>query len=134
MRLAVVDDRAPVEDDYLVGVFDGGQSVGDGDRGAAFGEGVEGCLERGFGGVVEGRRGLVEDEDGRVSQDRAIARRCCSPPEKRCPREPTTVSRPSMSDAMCPAIWAASNADHRSLSLASGCASRRLSRMVVCSR
>ncbi|NCB10544.1 MAG: hypothetical protein EOM78_02780, partial [Erysipelotrichia bacterium] len=43
---------------------------------------------------------------------RAMAMRCFSPPERRWPRSPTTVSRPSGSRRTSPAIWALSSASN----------------------
>ena len=68
---AALDDLAVVQDEDLVGVADGGEPVRDGDRGASCRHGVDGFLDGLLGLRVEGARGLVEDEDGRVAQDGA---------------------------------------------------------------
>ena len=90
---AALDDPAVVEHDDLVGVADGREPVGDRDRRAALGEAVERLLDGALGLGVERARRLVEDSTGGLrSTVRAIAMRCFSPPEKRYPRSPTTVS------------------------------------------
>ena len=67
--------------------LDGGEPVGDGDRRAPAGQLVERRLQVPLGGGVERARRLVEDEHrGSRRMVRATARRCCSPPENRCPR------------------------------------------------
>src|SRR5947209_2461435 len=68
---ATLDDLAAVEDDDLVGVSDGREAVGDRDRRAALGQPVERLLYGALGLGVERARRLVEDQDGRVAQDRA---------------------------------------------------------------
>ena len=65
---------------------------------------------------------------------RAIAIRCFSPPEKRYPRSPTTVSYPSGSVATSSWICAARAAYSISASVASGRAKRRFSRTVAWKR
>src|SRR5699024_1508549 len=55
------DDLAVVEDDDSVGVSDGGEAVGDDDHGAVFGQSIHGALDGGFGGVIDGGGGFVED-------------------------------------------------------------------------
>ena len=83
MRPALGDPSA-VEDDDLVGLADGRQAVGDGERGATLGQAVERLLHRALGLVVERAGGLVEDQHGRLRRTvRAMAMRCFSPPEKR---------------------------------------------------
>ena len=68
---AALGDLAVVEDDDLVGVPDGRQAVRDRDRGAARARGVDGLLDRLLGLRVERARGLVEDEDRGVLEQRA---------------------------------------------------------------
>ena len=63
-----------------------------------------------------------------------MAIRCFSPPEKRYPRSPTTVSYPSGSVAISPWICAARAASSTSSSVASGFAKRRFSRIVALNR
>src|ERR1700744_3474322 len=65
---ARVDDVTVVENDDLVRVADGGQPVRDGDRGPAFGKGVERLLHGPFGLGVEGAGRLVQDQDARVPE------------------------------------------------------------------
>src|ERR1700729_3887675 len=65
---AGLDDAAVVQHDDLVRIAHGGQPVGDGDRGAARGEGVEGQLDGALGLGVQGAGGLVQHEHARVAQ------------------------------------------------------------------
>ena len=66
--------------------------MGDHQRRAAVGQLGQRGLDGLLGLDVERRRGLVEDQDRRVSRKmRAIARRCRCPPESLTPRSPTTV-------------------------------------------
>src|SRR5690606_32901767 len=60
-----------VEHHDLVGAPDGGQPVGDGERGAVGRQRVDGLLHGGLGAGVQGAGGLVEDQHGRVAQDGA---------------------------------------------------------------
>ena len=68
---AALDDRAAVEHEDLVGVANRREPVRDRDRRASAGELVERLLDRALGLVVERGGGLVEDQYGRVAQDRA---------------------------------------------------------------
>jgi len=68
---AHLDNPPVVEDDDLIGIADGREPVGDCDRRAALGEALERGLDRSLGLRVERRRRLVEDEDGRVAENRA---------------------------------------------------------------
>ena len=63
---AALDDPAAVEDQDLVGVDDGGQAVGDDERGHAAPEAAQGGLHGLLGGAVECRGGLVQDHDARA--------------------------------------------------------------------
>ena len=65
---AGLDDAAALHDDNAVGVADGGQAVGDDDHGAVAAQLDQGVLDGPLGLVVEGRGGLVEEQDGRVAQ------------------------------------------------------------------
>src|SRR3954454_16906111 len=65
---AALGDAPVLEHDDLVGVADGRQAVGDGDRRAALRELVERRLHRALGLVVQRAGRLVEDEDRRVAQ------------------------------------------------------------------
>ena len=58
---------AAFDDDDEVGVADGAEAVGDGDDGPALHEFFEGVDDEFFGFAVEGRGGLVEQEDGTVA-------------------------------------------------------------------
>ena len=64
--VAAFGDAAGFEDQDLVGVDDGGQAVGDDQGGAAAGDAVQALLQGLFGAAVQGRGGLVEDQDRRV--------------------------------------------------------------------
>src|SRR4051794_25551600 len=63
---AALDNRAVVEHDYLIGVTDGGEPVGDRDRRPTLGQALERGLDRRLGLGVERARSLVEDEYRRV--------------------------------------------------------------------
>ena len=66
-----LDHPAVVEDDDLVGVPHGREPVGDGDRGATPGQGVEGLLDGTLGLGVECAGRLVEHQDPRVAEQGA---------------------------------------------------------------
>src|SRR5262245_19427463 len=68
---ATLDDAALVHDDDLVGVLDGGQAMRDHQRGAVAHEFDQRGLDAPLGFIVESRRGLVEDQDGRVLEQGA---------------------------------------------------------------
>jgi hypothetical protein len=67
---AALDDAALVHHQDDVGALDGGQAVGDHQRGAAAHDAVERGLDVALGFGVERRGGFVEDEDRRVLQQR----------------------------------------------------------------
>ena len=52
----------PLQDQDQVGVLGGGQPVGDGERGPALGESLDGVAQRHLGGRVDRRGGLVQDQ------------------------------------------------------------------------
>lgn len=60
---ALLDDAALVEDVDDVGALDSAEAVGDGNGGAALGRLVQGGLDDVLGLGVEGRRGLVQEQD-----------------------------------------------------------------------
>ena len=65
-------DNAPVVDDEdEIGPLDGGEPVCDDDRSPAGAQLLKGLLDLGLGGRVNGRGGLVQEDDLRVSQDDA---------------------------------------------------------------
>ena len=64
-----LDDLPVVEYADKVGVFDGGEAVGDDDGGAVAHEVVERFLDEFFGLGVEGGGGFVENHDGRILED-----------------------------------------------------------------
>ena len=64
-------DLAAVHHEYLVGVPDGGEPVGDGEGGAVGDQVAEVVLDDGLGLVVDVAGRLVEDEHLRVAQDGA---------------------------------------------------------------
>jgi hypothetical protein len=66
---SMLNDRAVLHDVNTVGIADGGQAVGDNDRGAMFGDDVKRSLNRGFGFVIDGAGGFIQDQDRRVFQD-----------------------------------------------------------------
>ena len=70
MRPAL-QDAAGLQHQDLVGVDHGREAVRDDQRGAAGGDALERFLERLLGAAVQGRSGLVEDEDRRVLQEHA---------------------------------------------------------------
>ena len=72
------------------GVADGGEPVGDDQRGAALGQRVEGRLNLGLGDGVQGGGGLVRMRIGGFFRKiRAMAMRCFCPPDSSVPRSPT---------------------------------------------
>ena len=64
--IAAFDDAAAVQDQYLVGVFDGGQSMGNDEDGAAFHQGIHAPLDDLFGTGIDGAGGFVQDHDGGI--------------------------------------------------------------------
>lgn len=66
-----LNDVALVEDEDAVGVFDGGEAVGDDDGGAVLHEELEAGLDMGFGEGVDAGGGFIEDEEGGVFEDNA---------------------------------------------------------------
>jgi hypothetical protein len=69
--LAALDDFAVVEDEDLVGVADGGQSVSYDKAGPLLQKPVEGLLDEFLRGVVDAGGGFVEEEDGGIFQQSA---------------------------------------------------------------
>ncbi len=67
---APLDDAAAVHDDDLVGADDGAQAMGDDKAGAPFHQCVHGLLDDLLGGRIDAAGRLVEDQDGRVRQQR----------------------------------------------------------------
>ena len=63
---ALLDDPAGVQHDDTVGVLHGGQAVRDDQRGATAHQAFQRGLNLTLGLVVQGRGGLVQDQDGRV--------------------------------------------------------------------
>src|SRR6266478_8543133 len=68
---ALLRDTAILQDDDLVGIADGAQAVSNGDHGAPLHEAFECLHQQPLRLGIERRSGLVEDEDGRVADDRA---------------------------------------------------------------
>ena len=68
---AAFDDAAAVEHQQQVGMADGAEAVGDDKAGAPPEQDAERMLDAHFGDGVDGTGGLVEDQDPRVSQQRA---------------------------------------------------------------
>ncbi len=71
---AVFFELSVFEDEDAVGVADGGEAVGDDDGGAPDDDLFEGALDEGFGLVIDGGGGFVEDQDGRVFEDSSCYR------------------------------------------------------------
>ena len=67
--VAAFYDVAFAEDEDIVGVFDGGEAVGDDEGGAAFHEGVHGALDDLLGAGVDGRGGFIQDKDWLIGDD-----------------------------------------------------------------
>ena len=65
---AVGDDLAAVEQDDPVGQADGGEPVGDDQRGAPLHQDAQGAVDALLDLDVDGARGVVEDQDGRVDE------------------------------------------------------------------
>ena len=65
------DDAARLHHEDGVGVADGGEPVGDDEAGAAGAQVGHGVLDEGLGAGVDGRGGLVEDEDRRLGEEGA---------------------------------------------------------------
>ena len=89
---AVLDDLALLDGDDAIGDAQGGEAVGDQQHRAARADPPHVRLDRRLALVVEGRRGLVEDQDPRVADEaRAMAIRWRCPPERDAPRSPIMV-------------------------------------------
>ena len=68
---AALDDLAFLDDDDAVGAAHGAETVRDDEHGAALADGVHVVHDGALALVVEGRGRFVEDEDGRVREERA---------------------------------------------------------------
>jgi hypothetical protein len=68
---ALLEDRAVLDDDDVVGVADRREAMGDDERGATAGEAAQRVEQRGLGPRVERRSRLVEDQDRSVLEERA---------------------------------------------------------------
>ena len=68
---ALLDDVAVVHHDDAVGLFDGGQAVGNDDAGAAVHQTLQGLLDEAFGFVVKRAGGFVQEQYRGVFQDGA---------------------------------------------------------------
>ena len=66
---ALLLDSAVADDQNAGGVADGGQAVGDDERGTALGQIIKGVLDLGFGDGIQGRGGLVQNQNGRILQE-----------------------------------------------------------------
>ena len=67
---AALDDLPVLEHQNLVGALDGGQSVGNDERGAAAAQGPQPVLDHRLAFTVEAGSRLVEDQEPRVRQNR----------------------------------------------------------------
>ena len=93
---AALDDAAAVEHEDLVGLDDRRQPVGDHEAGAVAQDLLQRRLDRRS--DSESRWAVASSRittAGSFRITRAIATRCFSPPDRRYPRSPTTVSNPS---------------------------------------
>ena len=68
---AALGHLATLQHDDLVGIDDGGQAVGDDQRGAVFRHLLQRRLDLVLGEAVERRGGFVEDQDGRALENGA---------------------------------------------------------------
>jgi hypothetical protein len=68
---SALDDLSVRHDDDAIGVAHGGEAVRDDQGGPVLHQALEGFLHQALRLGVEGGRRLVEDQDGRVLQDRA---------------------------------------------------------------
>jgi len=68
---ATFDNAAMIHHQHLVGMFDGGQAMGDHQRGALGHQALQGVLHQALGFVVERSGGFIQDQDRRIAQDRA---------------------------------------------------------------
>jgi hypothetical protein len=88
----VLDDAAAVEHQDAVGMLHRGQPVRDHEHGAVLHQALECFLDQPLALGIQRRRGLVQQQDGRVPQQRAGDRQPLrSPPEISTPRSPTSV-------------------------------------------
>ena len=67
----LLDDMAAIDHQHLVGVLDRRQSVRDDERRPAFEQMLQGLLDERFRFGIERRGGLIQDQDGRVLEERA---------------------------------------------------------------
>jgi hypothetical protein len=75
-------DHTPLHDDNLARIPDAGQAVGDDKRSAPLHQPVERLEQERLGSRIECGGGLIENEDGRILEERTIETRYLSPPEK----------------------------------------------------
>ena len=68
---ALFHDAALGQHDHTVGVFDGGQPVRDHQRGAVVHEFLQRRLDQAFGLGIQRRGGFIQNQNGRVLQQRA---------------------------------------------------------------
>ena len=66
---AALNDATLVQHADLVGIANGGEAMGHSHRCACLHQTLQGILHQAFALSIEGRCGLIEDEDGRVLQD-----------------------------------------------------------------
>ena len=64
-------DAAPVDDENLVGIDDGGESMGNDEGDAVYQQGAGRFLDAGFGEVIHRGSSFVEDQDARISEQGA---------------------------------------------------------------
>lgn len=71
MMCALLDDPASVDDDNPVGVGDGRETMGNHEGGASLQQAGQRALDNLLSLGIDRRGGLVQDQDARVSQQRA---------------------------------------------------------------
>ena len=117
---ALGDDAAAVHHHDAVGLEHGREAMGDDQRRAPAHQVFERGLHRALALRVQRRGRLVQQQDRRIlSSARAIAMRCCWPPDRRAPRSPSCSSNPFGKSSMKSSASAASAAARISSSLAS---------------
>ncbi len=67
--VAVFDQLTTLEDENPVSVANGGEAMSDDDGRPSNSNLFQGSLDEGFGLVIDGGGGFVQDEDGRVFED-----------------------------------------------------------------
>lgn len=114
MRTAL-HDPPPLQHDDKIGAADGGQSMRDSDGRVVFRQGLQRLGQGLLGADIKRTGGFIKQQHRWIAQDGASQRQALflSPPEKRWPRSPTSVSYPSgsapMTASSCAALAAANS-------------------------